>query len=113
MFDAHEVEIDLEWVDSDTCLMIVLTPVGRIEIIGTVWIEDETLFIDEAHIDGPGRGTISRHGLNAIGNKVLEVADVKKICIQGGTRTTGKNPGRPPWPIQFPRCPGNTSGREN
>ena len=24
MFDAHEVEIDLEWVDSDTCLMIVL-----------------------------------------------------------------------------------------
>ncbi|MFZ0194214.1 MAG: hypothetical protein WAL14_05275, partial [Pseudolabrys sp.] len=63
MFDAHEVEIDLEWVDSDTCLMIVLTPVGRIEIIGTVWIEDETLFIDEAHIDGPGRGTISRHGL--------------------------------------------------
>jgi len=28
MFDAHEVEIDLEWVDSDTCLMIVLTPVG-------------------------------------------------------------------------------------
>ena len=52
MFDAHEVEIDLEWVDSDTCLMIVLTPVGRIEIIGTVWIEDETLLIDEAHTDG-------------------------------------------------------------
>jgi hypothetical protein len=45
---------------------------------------------------------LGRAGLNAIGRKILEEADVDQIVIEGGTRTTGKNPGRPPKAFRFP-----------
>jgi hypothetical protein len=45
---------------------------------------------------------LGRAGLNAIGRKLLEEADVDQIVIEGGTRTTGKNPGRPPKVFRFP-----------
>ena len=47
----------------------------------------------EAHAGGPGRGRLGRSGLNAIGRKILEEADVDQIILEGSTRTTGRYPG--------------------
>jgi hypothetical protein len=58
--------------------------------------------IDRAHVEGLGVGALGRPGLNAIGRKLLEVANVDEIIIQGGTRTTGRTKGKVPSPIRFP-----------
>ena len=45
--------------------------------------------MNRAHIDGLKPDALGRAGLNAIGRKVLEEADVDQIIIEGSVRTTG------------------------
>jgi hypothetical protein len=54
-------------------------------------------------VQGLTPGALGRAGLNAIGRKLLEEADVDQIVIQGGARTTGRGKGRRPRPFRFPK----------
>ncbi|HEX2509885.1 MAG TPA: hypothetical protein VHK66_05140, partial [Microvirga sp.] len=94
---------ELIQADRDSALVMISTPSGAIERLGSVRIIGRTLRIDAAHVDGSGRGAIRRAGLNAIGDKLLEAADVDEIILKGGSRTTGRNQGRPPKPFRYPR----------
>jgi hypothetical protein len=107
MWAVDEIEIsilDAEGGAPPVVMIDIRVPVGSLLLLGTVRIEGETLHIDGAHIDGLHPGACGRSGLNAIGRKLLEVAGVKRLIIQGGARTTGAKPGQAPARIVFPRC---------
>jgi hypothetical protein len=106
MWSSDQITIDIIEVDRTGGPPIlevqIVTPAGTIYLVGAPQINGRVLVIDNVHIGGLHRGACGRAGLNAIGRKFLEVADVDEIIIQGGSRTTGANPGRPPKEIRFP-----------
>ena len=102
MWDRAVITIEIGLVDGDIMIIEVTTPVGMVQIIGKVVRAGRLLHVSGAHVDGLRGGALGRAGLSAIGRKLLEEADVDQIVIEGGTRTTGKNPGRPPKAFRFP-----------
>jgi hypothetical protein len=103
MWTEADIEIDIAQVAGSLVLVTIRLPIGVVEIMGSVRIEGRVLHIDGAHIDGPRPGALGRAGLNAIGRKLLEVADVDEIILQGSTRATGRYRGKVPRRIRFAR----------
>jgi hypothetical protein len=103
MWDGNEITVELVEIDGAAMLVLITTPVGKVEVLANVTLAGRTLYVREAHIQGLNAGALGRAGLNAIGRKVLEEIDADEIVIEGSTRTTGKNPGRRPRPIRYPR----------
>lgn len=107
MWSLNQITIDLDESDDrydPPCyLASISTPKGVLQLIGEfLWVGD-TLHINGAHIQGLSANDLGIAGLNAIGRKLLVEADVAKIVIQGGARTTGLCDGRIPLTIRFPR----------
>jgi hypothetical protein len=102
MWGEADVTVEIDQIDRDVMIVVVSTPVGKLQLIGEVTQIGRVLHVRNAHAGGLHPGALSRAGLNAIGRKLLVEADVDEIIIEGGTRTTGKNPGRPPKPFRFP-----------
>ena len=102
MWASEEITIEIGLVEDEVMIVEITTPAGMVQIIGNVTRVGRVLHVRKAHIDGLHGGALGRAGLNAIGRKLLEEADVDEIVIEGGTRTTGKNPGRPPRVFRFP-----------
>lgn len=84
-------------------IVVIGTPVGAMRLMGEVKVVDGVLTVDRAHVGGLAPGRRSRSGLNAIGVKILEVTGAHSLDLQGSTRSTGRNPSRPPRRIRFPR----------
>ncbi|MFN3462147.1 MAG: hypothetical protein ACK4ZN_14170, partial [Oceanibaculum sp.] len=74
----------------------ISTPLGSLNILAEIAIAGRTLTLRKAHIDGLRPGSLGRAGLNAIGRKLLEVADVDEIIVQGARRTSGRRKGTVP-----------------
>jgi hypothetical protein len=89
-------------IDGPVVSIILSTPVGVVSILGEMTIVGGELHIIRAHVGGLSPGVLGRSGLNAIGRKLLELANVEKIVIQGSARTTGKRKGTVPRKISFP-----------
>jgi hypothetical protein len=102
MWDSYQITVEIEAADHPVMIVVITLPIGVLELIGSVTRSGRVLHIDRAHVQGLAPGAIGRAGLNAIGRKLLEEADVDEIVIQGGARTTGRNKGRLPRPIRFP-----------
>ncbi len=109
MWSLHDIHVEIDAADHPVMIVVVTTPAGRIDLIGSVRRSGRALVIDDAHVQGLTAGALGRRGLHAIGRKLLAEADVDEILIQGGTRTTGRTKGRAPRVIRFPR-PGGASG---
>lgn len=103
MWSARDVTIEIDEVEGQTMIVIVGTPAGAIEILGSIRSLGRVLHVERAHVQGLRPGALGRAGLNAIGRKMLEEADVDQVIIEGSARTTGKGRGRVPRPIRFPR----------
>jgi hypothetical protein len=103
MWDLERIVVEIEVADHPVMIVTITTPAGRVSLLASVSIVGRVLHIDKAHIDGLSPGKLGRAGLNAIGRKLLEVADVEEIVVQGASRSTGKYKGRVPGPIRFPR----------
>jgi hypothetical protein len=100
-----EADIVAEYeIDGPVVLVTMTTPVGLVTILGEMTVVDEVLHIVRAHVGGLQRGALGRSGLNAIGRKLLEMANVEKIVIQGSARATGRGKGTVPSKISFPHC---------
>jgi hypothetical protein len=100
-----ETDIAAEYeVDGPVVSITLRTPVGIVSVLGEMTIVDDELHIIRAHIGGLSPGALGRSGLNAIGRKLLEMTNVKKIVIQGSARTTGRRKGTIPGKISFPRA---------
>ena len=104
MWSLDQITIEIELADHPTALISIATPKGIIRLLVSVSMSGRVMRIDDAHVGGLEAGEIGRAGLNAIGRKLLEEADVEEIIIQGATRTSGKYRGKRPHPIRFPRC---------
>jgi hypothetical protein len=102
MWSNTEITVEIHEVDHPVMIVTITVPIGVLEVIGNVTLVGRTLRIDGAHDQGLLPGALGRAGLNAIGRKLLEEADVDEIVIQGGTRTTGQRKGKVPRPIRFP-----------
>ena len=102
MWKLEDIKIELEIVEDDEMIVTVTTPAGILHLAGRVTRMDRTLWVDGAHVQGVRPGALGRAGLNAIGRKFMEAADVDEIIIQGGVRTTGRKQGRAPRRIRFP-----------
>ena len=111
MWRPDEIDIELEVVDGPVALVRIRAPAGILHLIGIISLVGRVLVIDKAHIEGPGRGSIGRVGLNAIAVKMMVEADVDEIVVQGSTRTTGRNRGRPPWLFRYPHRLPASGGR--
>jgi hypothetical protein len=98
-----EADIVAEYeVDGPVVSITLITPVGEVSILGEMTIINDDLHIIKAHVGGLYQGALGRSGLNAVGRKLLEMANVKKIVIQGSPRTTGRRKGTTPRKICFP-----------
>jgi hypothetical protein len=102
VWTTDQVSIEVEDVEHPVAVLVITTPAGTLSLIGSISIAGRVMRIDRAHVEGLETGALGRAGLNAIGRKLLEVADVDEIIIQGGTRTTGRSKGQVPRPIRFP-----------
>jgi hypothetical protein len=102
MWTEADVTVEIDEADENVMLVVIATPVGKLQIIGNITRIGRVLHVHKAHADGLHPGALGRAGLNAVGRKLLVEADVDEIIIEGGTRTTGKNVGRPPKPFRFP-----------
>ena len=98
----QDITFSLDLVDEAVALIQITTPVGAVELLGEVRVSNRTLYVDKAHVGGPGKGSLGRAGLNAVCKKILVEADVDEVRIQGGIRTTGCNPGRSPRLFRYP-----------
>jgi hypothetical protein len=106
MWSTNQIVIDIVDADHPVAEIVVTTPIGDLVLMASVSVIGRTLRLDRAHVDGLAPGLLGRSGLNAIGHKLLEVADVDEIIIQGSTRATGRFKGKVPRPIRFPRRAG-------
>ncbi|WP_306413552.1 hypothetical protein [Cystobacter fuscus] len=73
---------------------------GEIRIIGNIETNEETITLDQTHIQGQGAGT---SGLREMGEIIREFGrsrGASEVIIQGATRTTGARPGHIPRPIR-------------
>jgi hypothetical protein len=104
MWATGQIAIEIEDVHHPVAVLVITTPAGTLSLIGGISIAGRVMRIDRMHVDGLTVGALGRVGLNAIGRKLLEVADVDEIIIQGGTRTTRRTKGKVPRPIRFPRA---------
>jgi hypothetical protein len=93
--------VEIDDVEHPVAVLVITTPVGAMSLVGSISIVGRVMRIDRAHVEGLKLGALGRAGLNAIGRKLLELADVDQIIIQGGTRTTGRTKGKVPRPIRF------------
>jgi len=100
---SDQIFVEIEDVDHPEIVVVVATPIGDLRLLANASISNRALRLDHAHVEGLKPGALGRAGLNAIGRKLMELADVDEIIIQGSTRTTGRNPGTAPRPIRFPR----------
>jgi hypothetical protein len=57
------------------------------------------LILDSMHIDGPGAGTSSLSELRDVARSLGQQYGVDEVIINGGTRTSGANPGKIPRSI--------------
>ena len=103
MWGVDDIAVEIDLVDHPVMIVRITVPVGTLEVIGSVSKIGRILHIDGAHVQGLAPGALGRAGLNAIGRKLLEEADVNEIVIQGGARTTGRSKGARPRPIRYPR----------
>jgi hypothetical protein len=102
MSSHAEVGIVFDDADDDVIFLRITTPIGVMDVCGELlWVE-RVLYVHNAHVQGLQPGDLLRAGLNAIGRKLLDVANVDKIVIQGANRTTGRRKGCAPKPISFP-----------
>jgi hypothetical protein len=103
MWLSAEITVVVDEFEPPTILARITTPVGVVELLGNARIDGATLYLDAVHLSGLTPNAIGVTGLNAIGRKLLEEADVNQIIIQGGTRTSGRCAGRRPRVVRFPR----------
>jgi hypothetical protein len=103
MWPTNRISVEVDDAEHSVAVLVITTPAGTLSLIGSISIVGRVMRIDRAHVEGLKRGALGRAGLNAIGRKLLELADVDEIVIQGGTRTTGRTKGKVPRPIGFPR----------
>jgi hypothetical protein len=100
-----EADIFVEYeVDGSVVSITLSTPAGVVSILGEMTTVGDELHIIRAHMGGLSPGALGRSGLNAIGRKLLELANVEKIVIQGSARTTGRRKGTVPGKICFPHA---------
>ena len=109
MWSNDQISVEIVDADHPVLEVVVTTPIGVMSLVAGVSIVGRVLHLQGVHVEGLTPGALGRTGLNAIGRKLLEVADVDEIIIQGGTRTTGKHKGQVPSSIRFPHparsCP--------
>ena len=67
-----------------------------IEGITHYFIKDETLYLNQLHLEGSSAGNIGRKTLWKMAKDLGRQHGVQKIVIQGGRRTTGKYLGQMP-----------------
>ncbi len=103
MFTSDEIEIEEVDPSSPVVLLVVTTPLGEMRLVADIRVVNHVLYADGVHVGGLSPGPLGRAGLNTIGRKMLEIAGVDQIVIQGRARTTGANKGRIPQPIRFPK----------
>src|ERR1700690_2606653 len=90
MWTTSQISVELDDASEGPIWIVRIdTPAGAIELIGEVIKVGRVLHVNRAHVQGLRRGALGKAGLNAIGRKLLEEADVEEIIIQGGARTTG------------------------
>ena len=103
MWTSDEIAVEIDAIDHSETIIMITTPSGVVSMMASVSITDRVLWLDGVHVGGLKPGVLGRAGLDAVGRKLMELADVDEIVVQGSTRTTGRNQGKVPRPIGFPR----------
>ncbi|GAB6843169.1 hypothetical protein HNR00_002629 [Methylorubrum rhodinum] len=103
MWTADRITIEIDEAEGSEMIVVIGTPSGIVRLAGAVRLSGGVLTIEDAHVEGLAPGALRRSGLNAIGSKILEVTGADSLVLQGSARTTGRNPGRAPRLIRFPR----------
>lgn len=98
-------EIVLQAVFDNDDLVMIDVRIGNAVacILAHLVLEGSTLTLRGTHVDGPGANLLGPATLKAVVRRMMEIADVETVVIEGAIRTTGAGPGRIPYPIRFRR----------
>jgi hypothetical protein len=108
-----DIIVSIEEADHPSVIVRIETPWGTIDLLGEVARVGRELRVTNAHVQGLHPGALGRVGLNAIARRLIEVADVESIVVEGAPRTTGARKGHRPRPFRFPNQPAARSvGRD-
>ena len=101
--DDIELIVD-EQLSEDPCLIIeIVTPHGRLMVMGEVEVFADFLVIKGMHVGGDAALRWGWSRLRRLGRSIAEKLDVEYIEIRGAVRTTGANPGRQPSRVRLLR----------
>jgi hypothetical protein len=87
--------------DGQIVELVATTESGEVRVITGMRKEGDALVLRGLHIDGPDAGSLGLIGLRNLATELGKQQGAKRVIIQGGTRTTGANPGHIPRPITF------------
>ncbi|HKM65387.1 MAG TPA: hypothetical protein VJY39_23150 [Acidisphaera sp.] len=93
--------LEVEIVDFDNGYIHVVVSDERawIEVMAIVDIPSpRTLVLRSMDVHGPGANRVGIRWLRSVARALKEELGVDELRIEGGTRTTGANPGRTPRP---------------
>jgi hypothetical protein len=108
--DITMFDLVAEQTDHPIATAWIQTPAGVIVVMAEVSLRDRTLCLRGMHIEGPDPNTMGPANLRVLAEAVMERMNCDGIEIEGGTRSTGANPGRRPRPVRFTRRIGPPSG---
>jgi len=97
--------IELEAVFDDGDMVMIDVRIGNASacILAQVVLDRTQMILRRMHVDGPGANLLGPAVLKSIVRRMMEIADVETVVVEGAIRTTGAGPGRIPDPIRFRR----------
>lgn len=81
--------------------MVGTGPKGEIRVLTEMVKEGDALVLRGMHMQGPGAGTVGLRELREFARQLGREQGVNRVLIEGGTRTTGANPGHIPRRIEI------------
>lgn len=101
-------EIDDTGTSDPVVTIEVVTPDGKLIVMGEPREEGRILIVERVHTHGigVGRNDLGPAKLRAIAQALLESMDYDELVVEGAVRSTGPQKGRRPKPIRFPRHSG-------
>lgn len=88
-------------VQGDTFAAVFTDGEQEVEIYGDVLeLTAQRAVFTGIHVQGPGANRIGP-SIRSLARWVKEFLDVRRLRIEGATRTSGASPGRKPAPLEF------------
>jgi hypothetical protein len=80
---------------------IITVPQVGVEIIATVFRQDDTITLEGVHVEKLSGASLDRQRIDRLCDEFCRHYQVDELIVRGARRTTGKSAGRVPKPLVY------------